>query len=164
MSYKDPEKERASRHERQRRYQERKKMAKYGPEAAGQDMRGRHGRHAAGERHARWNASTRRITSQGYIAVRVAPDHPHAWGPARLKRFKYAYEHVLVMMEHVGRPLTEDEVVHHQNGNCADNCLENLELLTRGEHSALHQARARLERGRKVSLPTLDGRQWAEMP
>lgn len=73
---KDPEKAR----ERSRQYRLRKKVAKYGPESAGVNMSGRHGNHARGPRNARWNAASRRLTSHGYVAVRVPIDHPHAWG------------------------------------------------------------------------------------
>lgn len=130
---KDPEKARA----RKRRYLERQKVAKYGPEAAGVDMRGRHGNHATGSANGRWGGE-RRITAHGYIAVRVPVDQPHAWGPKRLKRFRYAYEHVLVMMGHIGRPLADNEVVHHKNEDKTDNRLENLELTTISEHQRHH--------------------------
>ena len=62
----DPQKAKA----RKQRYLERKKVAKYGPDSAGKDMRGCHGNHARGDKHHRWN-NNRIISEHGYIKVRV---------------------------------------------------------------------------------------------
>lgn len=143
----DPIKQKA----RAQRYRERAKIAKYGPEAASQDMRGRHGNHARGNANGR-AALERRVTDQGYVAVRVPHDHPHAWGPNGLRSHKYAYEHVVVAMKIIGRPLRSDEVVHHRNGRRDDNRPENLEITTRSDHAREHgehpNARDRLGRFR----------------
>lgn len=56
------------------------------------------------------------------------------------KRVKY--ERVLVyrfiVAQSIGRRLRKDEVVHHIDGNCLNNDLNNLELMTRKEHSKYH--------------------------
>jgi hypothetical protein len=65
----------------------------------------------------------------GYIQLGLAPDDPFV----EMSRGKdrSVLEHRLVMAEHLGRPLTRDEEVHHLNGIKTDNRLENLELWTR---------------------------------
>lgn len=46
--------------------------------------------------------------------------------------------HRVMMERHIGRKLRSDEVVHHVNGNKRDNRIENLVIMTSGEHSRLH--------------------------
>lgn len=69
--------------------------------------------------------------SDGYISVYI-PSHPLA------NKDGYVMEHRLVMEEHIGRFLQEDEVVHHKNHNRSDNRLENLQLMTFKEHMSFH--------------------------
>jgi hypothetical protein len=64
----------------------------------------------------------------GYVAVALRPDDPFF---AMARGDGSVLEHRLVLAEHLGRPLTMDEFVHHKNGDRKDNRLDNLELWTR---------------------------------
>lgn len=47
-------------------------------------------------------------------------------------------QHREVMEEHIGRELREDEVVHHVDENKLNNQPDNLQIMSREEHSRLH--------------------------
>ena len=47
-------------------------------------------------------------------------------------------EHTQVVEKALGVPVLQGYVVHHKDGNVKNNCIENLEVMTRGEHTKLH--------------------------
>lgn len=44
----------------------------------------------------------------------------------------------VIMQKHLGRALSSDEIVHHVNHNPLDDCIENLQILSRAEHMLVH--------------------------
>lgn len=73
----------------------------------------------------------RKTDGYGYILI-SNPDHPNA-------SKGYVREHRLLMEQKLGRFLTKDEVVHHVNNNPSDNRIENLEVISRSNHSRDHR-------------------------
>lgn len=56
----------------------------------------------------------------------------------RISKTKTQDEHRIIMEMHLGCKLTDNEVVHHKDGNPRNNDIENLQLMTRSEHGKLH--------------------------
>lgn len=67
---------------------------------------------------------TKRPDGRGYIKVKTVDG--------------WRLDHALIMERSLGRPLREDEHVHHKNEVGTDNREENLELLTRKAHGRRH--------------------------
>ncbi len=76
--------------------------------------------------HPKWKGGRTVCKKRGYVYIAaslVREKYPHV----AIKRRKMS-EHIAVMSEHLGRPLHENETVHHKNGIRSDNSIDNLEL------------------------------------
>jgi len=68
--------------------------------------------------------------------------------PGKTYRLNLVPEHHLVWWREKDEVIGENEVIHHKNGDKKDNRLENLEKLSRSEHSKRHMD----EVGRKYAV------------
>ena len=97
-------------------------------------------RYESGFHSALWKGGIKH-RKDGYIAI-WNPKHPYA-------KDGYVMEHRLVMEKHIGRYLTEEEIVHHKNGIRNDNKIENLELFSNcSEHQRYHALNTRKRNNR----------------
>lgn len=81
------------------------------------------------------NISLAKLKSTKYKRKRIAPN-----GYVRIRIDNKEYdEHRYIMAKELGAQIDKDIVVHHINGDKTDNSKENLQLLTRSEHSSLHR-------------------------
>ena len=86
-----------------------------------------------GINHPNWKGG-RVSDKQGYILIKKR-DHPNA-----ARRGGYVLEHRLVMEKKLGRLLRPEEVVHHIDGDPANNAPENLDLFANSpKHLAYHR-------------------------
>lgn len=67
----------------------------------------------------------------------LVPDHPNA------TKNGYVLEHRLRIEDKLKRFLSSDEVVHHKDGDKHNNKIENLEVMSRSEHTRLHATKGR---------------------
>jgi hypothetical protein len=82
-----------------------------------------------------------RVISRGYMTIycdKNSPYFPMARRKSKSNDTWYILEHRLVMAQHLRRLLTNNEIVHHINGNKTDNRIENLVITTRAAHLIHH--------------------------
>lgn len=95
--------------------------------------------HRRGSDHHNWRGGTR--SDRGRVSI-YRPDHPCA------NSVGYVYRYRLVMEEKIGRLLAPNEVVHHKDGDEANDDPSNLELITQSVHATIHnETRTRNEKG-----------------
>lgn len=87
-------------------------------------------RNQAKDRNPFWRGG-RPLTRFGYRLAHD-PSHPRAHSHG------YVLEHIKVAEQMLCRSLRPGEVVHHKNGVRTDNRPENLQVMTRAEHSRHH--------------------------
>lgn len=78
--------------------------------------------------HERMTRKVGHLDKHGYVMI-SGIGHPNAEKGGRIR------EHILIMANHLGRPLKKHENVHHKNGVRDDNRLENLELWSTSQPS-----------------------------
>lgn len=78
----------------------------------------------------------------GYRVI-LMPEHTRAMTSDNWNG--YVYEHIVFAEESLGRPLTDKEVVHHLDGNRANNLYENLLVLENSQHTRLHMWLKKIE-------------------
>lgn len=96
-----------------------------------------------GESHPAWRGG-QIVDRDGYIRT-YAPGHP--WP----RRGGYIMEHVRVVELAIGRRIEAGEVVHHIDGDRRNNAIENLQVMTAGDHSRHHRTSESRPRERDAS-------------
>lgn len=74
----------------------------------------------------------RKEIKKGDYLYALVPDHPNA------TKNGYVLMHRIIMENHLGRLLGKDEVVHHKDHNKFNNSVDNLEVMDKNAHLALH--------------------------
>jgi hypothetical protein len=76
------------------------------------------------------------VDARGYFRV-YRPDYPRAWGNGGAKRY------VIVWWLKTGKVIPPGMVLHHKDEDTLNDTFDNLEMLTNGEHTRLHQTKPR---------------------
>lgn len=78
----------------------------------------------AAANHPNWNGGNH--YQDGYLFKRVA-------------KGSYRGEHRIIVEDVLGRELTNEEIIHHADGNKLNNSPDNLKVVTRAEHIEIHR-------------------------
>ncbi len=78
-----------------------------------------------------------KVVKKGKYKYAVVPEHPKAI------RGGYVLEHRVLMENHLGRILKDDEIVHHMDNNGLNNSISNLKVMESTEHRRLHATTGR---------------------
>lgn len=74
----------------------------------------------------------------GYFEEYIGPSYPYKSPHQRQKNYHWERQHVVIMERLLGRSLTNEEVVHHIDGNKRNNDPSNLDVMTAEEHNLCH--------------------------
>lgn len=87
----------------------------------------------SGSKNSNWKGGI--VLDRGRVLI-YSPDHPNCSYCGT-----HVYRYRLVMEKHLGRYLRSDEIVHHKNGDCSDDRIDNLEVMSQSEHARTHKMR-----------------------
>lgn len=92
-----------------------------------------------GAKNHNWNGGETR-DNDGRVRI-LRPDHPRA------NHHGYVLRGRVVLEEHLGRPLRNEEVVHHIDGNNTNDAIGNLQVFeTTNEHTRYHNQLRKINR------------------
>ena len=97
------------------------------------------------------------MNAAGYVMIFVGKGKP------RTTKYGFAYEHRVVMQQHLGRDLKSSEWVHHINFDKADNRIENLEILSPHQHMITHNSGKLKSRTMKAASRVLELRKQGKL-
>ncbi len=89
-------------------------------------------RNQTGAMNSSWKGGKVKDSHSGYWYVKHVGHH-------RTTRGGYVAEHILVAEKTLGRPVNNDEVVHHIDGDRNNNSAENLYVIKKDRHPLLHK-------------------------
>ena len=97
-----------------------------------------------GDKNVSWKGG-RKISSRGYVLI-LDREHP------LVEENGYILEHRMIAAEKWGIEAVRGMVVHHKDGNKQNNAIENLELMSNGDHGRHHDKTRIHKTGYKMNL------------